>query len=415
MTLYDDLAAARARGTPTAWRRPAGVVPVGSADVFAWLLAAADNFAHRRVRLRVYAGERAETVGAEHHPRAEDVTIAGWLRRLAAHSGECGVVVNDLQAACPDAWWFMRRVLAGIFAATGFPPAGASLELFAGAYHRGFFGVHKDDQDVVTFVLEGRKRFLLWPFEYFAGRPDFPSGGGERGHIFTNLDPGPHRADALVLEGGPGDLLFWPAEWWHLAEGDGAHATSLGLGLFRGATAWRFVEQAVAALIHDTPDLAARALPDPSGARGQAAETLDAVHDAVAACLTHPDLRARVEERTLAVTSACGCNTVPLPRTDELPATLPVRCAAPGAIQWASRGDGTLLWAASGEVFRYPDIPPLRALLARVADGAPFVPGELAGRLVDPSIEADALLHVLRRMHAHHALIPAANPGAERT
>jgi hypothetical protein len=87
-----------------------------------------------------------------------------------------GVVINDLQAASLGAWRRAQALLGAIHDSLGVPPAGASFEFFAGAYRRGAFGVHKDDQDVITFVTEGRKRFRLWPYERFAGRAEVPAG-----------------------------------------------------------------------------------------------------------------------------------------------------------------------------------------------------------------------------------------------
>lgn len=401
------LAEARAHGQPRAWRRPLGGPPAAADEVFAWLRDAADDgtLAAARARLRVYNAAGPLEVRPAHYPRPHDATIAGWLARLGADHGECGVVVNNLQAASPAAWRAALALLALLHRERA-PVGGASFDLFTGAYRRGFFGVHKDDQDVVTFVVEGHKRFYLWPFERFAERPGAAPATELGVHLLTDLDPAPHLADALVLEGGPGDVFYWPAEWWHLAASDGELCTTVGVGLFRGHSVLRFAEEAAQRRIEEDPAAFADALALPSpAAGGDATAALTAADAAVDALLADDELRARLAERVLASASAFGCGRLPAPRRDPLPAG-PLRLAAPGALPWTARG-GELVWAVGGEAARYPDLPPLRALFARVGAGAPFVADDLARELADPSVAADALRHVLARIHAHHGLVPA--------
>jgi hypothetical protein len=41
----------------------------------------------------------------------------------------------------------------------------------------------------------------------------------------------PHLDNSVLLEGAPGDILFWPASYWHVGEASGTVQASLSLGL----------------------------------------------------------------------------------------------------------------------------------------------------------------------------------------
>jgi len=213
------------------------------------------------------------------------------------------------------------------------PPAGASFEVFAGAYRRGAFGVHKDDQDVITFVTEGRKRFRLWPYERFAGRAEVPA-GSQLKQVGLTLAAGEELDGSIVVEGEPGDVFFWPAEWWHVAESDGEMCTSVGVGLFRCKPP----------VIADEE---------------------------------------RREELELAAASALGCKMTPPPREDPVPDG---RLRLAGCVPWRKSGEDTVVWAVGGEAFRYPAAPAIVALLERVTGGAPFVAVDLCEELAGKGV-----------------------------
>jgi len=120
----------------------------------------------------------------------------------------------------------MREFLRGLYAETGFPLGGTDVNIFAGNYCQTPFGVHRDGQDIFTWVVEGRKKFLLWPEESF---PPSLGRGEAEGDPF---DYEAHRGRATVLEGNAGDMLYWPKSYWHVAESnDDGLVTTLSIGL----------------------------------------------------------------------------------------------------------------------------------------------------------------------------------------
>jgi ribosomal protein L16 Arg81 hydroxylase len=57
------------------------------------------------------------------------------------------------------------------------------------------------------FVIDGRKRILGWPDAYMRRQKADPT---------YTLDYRRYRKDAIVLEGAPGDVLYFPSDYWHI-------------------------------------------------------------------------------------------------------------------------------------------------------------------------------------------------------
>ena len=94
--------------------------------------------------------------------------------------------------------------------------------LFFGNYDKTPRGIHKDPVDIFLFVIEGRKKMYLWPEEFF-----------QEGDHDARLDSdfAVLRRDAIVLEGEPGDVIYWPSGYWHVGESVGGLSLSLSLAL----------------------------------------------------------------------------------------------------------------------------------------------------------------------------------------
>lgn len=399
---WNELAACVREGRPGVWRRPLGGPVASPEEAFDWIVAAAHRVRERdaRIEFRPHVGGRAVEPDASRLPGDGDRSTAGYLRRLDPATGEALLAINHLQAASPAAWRRALSLLAPLHARLGVGAGGAMFDLFAGAYRVGPFGVHKDQFDVVTFVVEGRKRFLAWPFERFADRPDVPAGCALRPAGLAHLDYAPDRADAVVLEGDPGDVFFWPAEWWHVAESDRGHCTTLSLGLSREETPLRHVEAAARELAEEGAlDPARRLRPT----RGDAAASLDDARASLDRLASDDALRRRVDEKLLAHLAAHGMGVAPdpLPR-EAVVLDGPLSLAAPGAVVWRARGD-ELTWSAGGAVYRYPAAPALVRALERVATAEPFTVSEVEA-LADEAVTPAALRHLVATLATRHAL-----------
>lgn len=244
------------------------------------------------------------------------------------------------------------------------PVGGTSFDAFIGRYGRTAFGLHKDDQDVVTVVVEGRKRFHVWPFDAFDAPPHLRL----KNHRLGDADLAPDAPAPIVLEGGPGDVLFWPAECWHVAVPvDGEPAVTVGIGLFRPSDPLRFLGEAVR-LAGDIPLLS----PAHLGFSGDVGADIDAVWKGVLDWLARPEIRAQAQELLLGWASALGQAAVP---AVVAPTEGPWKLASNATIAWFREGDELVLGVA-GTVLRLPWSPALPALFTRVLDGRPLSEAE---------------------------------------
>jgi hypothetical protein len=71
--------------------------------------------------------------------------------------------------------------------------------------------------------IEGRKRLRVWPSEVLR----------RQGVVTHSLDYERFLDDSVALEGEPGDVIYWPSNYWHIGESvDGGLAVSLSLAIF---------------------------------------------------------------------------------------------------------------------------------------------------------------------------------------
>ena len=195
----------------------------------------------RSPRLRHQEGTRPVAAEGPREPRASDRSVAGYLARLERDGGSYGYIVNDAQAASAPLFARMGGFLDALYTQIGMPTGGALLDLFAGHYRRPLLHPHKDEQDVFTFVVAGRKRFLAWPFDLLARRFAVPEQHRFTPYTLPAARLNALRSEAMVLEAGPGDVIYWPADWWHAADPTGSLVVTLGLGIYRRANRLGFV------------------------------------------------------------------------------------------------------------------------------------------------------------------------------
>lgn len=257
---------------PAVVRTPFSEPLVTPGQIFEALVIASD--AGRRgtpCELRLYLGDRRRVrrqtedglgpVFWDLLPRADDGSLPGYARRIRRSGHECfAVLLNESQSLLPAIWFRAREFLRGLYEEAGFPAGGADANIFAGNYRRTPFGVHTDERDVFTCIVEGRKKFLVWPREALDG----VMGPGKRdADDYADL-----RARATRLEGGGGDVLYWPHTHWHVAESDrGGLVTTLSIGLDRTLPAEAWMKESLL-------DLVRGALESPGGGSRHAFESM---------------------------------------------------------------------------------------------------------------------------------------------
>ncbi|HKO03475.1 MAG TPA: cupin domain-containing protein [Candidatus Acidoferrales bacterium] len=212
---------------PTVIRAPFPMPIVTPAEVFRAVVAARRRVGEPRDDLELTIGGRRIVLDLDRWlPRGNDVSLERYLARLkrGGAAGELALLINDFQHEL--GWTFytrLRQFLQGLYEIAGVPP-NAEVDVFLGNYRRTPSGVHRDEAEVFCFVVDGKKQFRLWPGETFRS---------------SSLRYGPAPYDkylkrSICLEGGPGDIIYWPSSYWHVAESDGRLGSSMTVALYYG-------------------------------------------------------------------------------------------------------------------------------------------------------------------------------------
>jgi 50S ribosomal protein L16 3-hydroxylase len=362
-------------------KRPAmfhAVVPMAflsSTDTFRATLQAVRAFNdHGRAPIRFYEGDGLRQSNLlDWLPQPDDGSFDAYAHRIEPGLGGRGfsLIVNNLQKYDFAYWCRLRRVLRPLYERVGVPAETADADLFVGTGTRTPFGMHKDRASNFCLVLEGRKRFLLWPYEVFRDHPAL---------VHTTHYEG-FRDGAIVLEGGPGDVLYWPSSYWHVAESDGSLSVTSNVALYLHRPGHQAVAREMALEIADrrgatdppaTYPLAAGLLPD---------EIAKAVVAAEEAATT---IGRRVRAAWLARASADGFEVVPDPIPDcVLTIDEMVQSDVEFPITFVDDHD-TWLCAAHGISFEGRSTPAIRAVVERLAAGTPMAVTDVADPAADP-------------------------------
>jgi hypothetical protein len=135
------------------------------------------------------------------------------------------LIVEEFQTHCAPLWLRVREFLRGLYQFTGLPGDNAKATVFLGNYEKTPLGLHQGSSDNFMFVIEGRKRLRVWPEQFFC----------DRGAVEHTLDYDQFLDGSIVLEGKPGDILYWPAGYWHIGESLGELSVGLSVALFMDA------------------------------------------------------------------------------------------------------------------------------------------------------------------------------------
>lgn len=397
----DGLGGVLAEFVDRSWERDVGMLPaatrapfVPQSDILAALAATAGLEEDPPVSdYVVWIGGELQAEPRRFAARASDRSLSAYLERIAAIAGGCEftVLVSNPHRVNQRLRERVARFARMLADSAGVPCGGFDTGIFLGCYGRTPFGVHRGQMSVLTFPILGNKRFLLWPRRYGESHRD----------IQDSLEYERHRPTALELCIGPGDIGYWPADYWHVADGPVAMSAALNIGMWWDRPPLDVALQGFAEVLarhHDameadrvTVDLLrqGRALPP----------EFDRALELIAEVARLPETRAALELELLAKRSAGGMRD-PYPIRHIQP--------PPGATRFTARlmageriaveplADGSLGVALLGAAIAIPPLPDLVAMLATLNDGgaAEFDLPALAGEddPVDPHSRLAQLL-----------------------
>ena len=157
-------------------------------------------------------------------PAANDKSVEGYVHRLERQlrGSDFTLLVADPHIFDYSLWNAARCFLRGLYAQVSMPCGGVDSTFFVGRYKRTPFGVHRGQMSVMTFPVHGEKRFRIWPRGYGEAHPE----------IDSLLEYPDHEAASSQLVGNAQDVLYWPADIWHIAEGSDHFTSTFNIGLW---------------------------------------------------------------------------------------------------------------------------------------------------------------------------------------
>lgn len=208
------------------------------AEVFQAIVKASHHFStvDASIPVRFFIEDTLLQAGAQikkHIPVAGDHSTAGYAERMSQilKERQFALVINQIQEHEAEFWLRAREFLRGLYAFIGIPAQHSYTDVFIGNYTTTPFGVHQDTASNFMFIIEGQKRMRLWPDDFFPHQPG----------INETLEYEQFLDGATTLEGGPGDVIYWPSSYWHVGESVGGLTVSLNVSLW---LKWRASEDA---------------------------------------------------------------------------------------------------------------------------------------------------------------------------
>ena len=352
--------------------------------------------------LRMYVDGRMLVCGMDELlPAAADGDIEAYAERARAAVGgsEFTVILYSSQRFSHKIQREGRAFLAPLIERVGLPSGYADIDAFCGQYSRTPFGIHKDYAANFSYVVSGTKSMLFWPDEAFKSRDPGHPGFLVRDDYETFED------SALRIDARPGDMMFWPASYWHIAvsdersaRSDGAWPTTVNLALYESqsalgpaSNAWGTVQRRLASLPQPpgTWDSAGAAMPSLFG------QALEATRAAAAS----PELDVQLQDDWLRFASGGGYKTIsrePVPGRYQ-PGDV-VRLSPGSRILLHRPAEGRLVVASNGQLIRVRDSDSITGLVARL------LAGEEVGGEGDWAARGDGIEALLKALWSFGAL-----------
>jgi len=156
-------------------------------------------------------------------PAGADRELAAYQDRVTDQLGgrRFSLVTNSVRSQSREHFSRVKAFTRGLFKLIGKDAGWLGADIFLSNTLQTAFGVHRDSSSNFSYIVSGRKRMLVWPQKVFADRRDIRCAGPKKNVFLDNLDYEAYRQRATVLDGGAGEMLYWPASYWHVAESTG--------------------------------------------------------------------------------------------------------------------------------------------------------------------------------------------------
>jgi hypothetical protein len=398
----DDLIEKNWEKEPGHFRRPFSVPLLSPEETFRCVVAGRQRVlrdAGGPPAFRFYVGNRLlQSDVSPFEPRPSDGSLDGYIDRVKGMVGDdhFGLTANEFHCGDPAIAGRLRGLLRPVYEKRGVGPHFAESFCFMGNYPVSPFGVHIDSASNMTYVVRGKKRYRLFKRSVLDDATE----------VHSTTKYGPYVDRGVTFEAEEGDLVYWPAGTWHVAEHSGTDvAVSVGLVVYMVRQPYELLGTATARALRKrgpskTPLLSEATLP-PQG--GEVASLPSSIADIVEA---RSGFASEVELETRRLwLERLSCLSL-----DEalLPAAAPMLKPSDSVIVdpehpllWARSGDD-IVAAAQGDSVVLPSNEIVVRTLQKLCDGAPCTVESLQALAIDA---APSVTSVLERLATIHAIV----------
>jgi ribosomal protein L16 Arg81 hydroxylase len=354
-------------------------------QVYEGLLNASNMFCdgiHAAIRFYIeHSSLRADLY--KYLPLKADGSITEYIERIRhkVNHRDFALVVNNFQVHQPQLWLDLRRFFLEFYRIVGIPED-TLFALFIGDYTKTPFGIHTDLDNTFYFIVKGKKRFYLWPYEFAkqhnAPWPQSFAGG--------STDYSRYLDQAITIEGKAGDLLYLPSKSWHVAESDPGDSAALSIGIPKMGNS--FVREVLTKRIEEitlnpTERMHPVSLPSKVGQDDSIFILPDSI-EKTKETYNRTVLDKILLEEWLNRISSLGYRNVPAPCLWTNLSSSDWITASPGVLIYL-RQEEEILCSAHGHFFRIPYHPKLFELLQSIGKGGRWQVTELLNQYSDNS------------------------------
>lgn len=155
-------------------------------------------------------------------PQRSDRDLAGYEARMASLPMFFYQMPRLHEMAASLLWPRLVRFTRNFYGHTGVPANIAWTDSYFGRYTATPFGVHLDGASNFTFGIAGHKTLYLWEPSFYEAHM-----AGVSPHDYERFIP---RATKLTV--GPGETIYWPSRYWHIAVPDGCFSVTANFAFY---------------------------------------------------------------------------------------------------------------------------------------------------------------------------------------
>lgn len=391
---------------PTVIKQPFARMLASSEELFGTLIKAADDYRKGdRNSGMMFHLDYASLISnlGKNIPALEDVSSEGYARRIEQqfNGQKFELTANQIHVYDADLWMRLREFVRPMFAHIGMPAKYVKSFVFFKNQESTSIGVHQDEASVFAFLVEGRKRMVTWPAEFFS----------DRAKIQATFDYQEFLDEATILEGEPGDILYWPSSYWHIGESIDELTLSMSLAFFIKEKPFTNIMTQVYNRVQERLGSSANAdlYAFNPGALQESAETLPDAWNLSTDLLREISMGAELEQslKLSWLNRATGYGFV------KVPPPLPIRSLGDDEVVRGDAGypivyipwsDGKMVISTNGHSFMVNTCPQIEKLIRLLNKEEPRQVATLINECAEPSDNTVLLRNVLEKLLSLRAI-----------